>query len=126
MLRELPEAERPVALVSYDEKPRIQAVATTAPDLPPRPGKHATVQLDHNTNGWARSRFPRPSTSLRALCTMPLLSVTAREFVSFLQHLDAAYPAGLLICILLDNHSAHRSRETQRFLERRRPKLIES
>ena len=27
-----------VAIVSYDEKPGIQAIATTAPDLPPRPG----------------------------------------------------------------------------------------
>jgi hypothetical protein len=33
MLRSLPEAERSVAIVSYDEKPGIQAIATTAPDL---------------------------------------------------------------------------------------------
>jgi hypothetical protein len=31
-----------VAIVSYDEKPGIQAIATTAPDLPPEPGLHAT------------------------------------------------------------------------------------
>src|SRR5881397_4329162 len=29
---------KPVAIVSYDEKPGIQAIATTAPDLPPEPG----------------------------------------------------------------------------------------
>ncbi len=28
-------SDRPVAIVSYDEKPGIQAIATTAPDLPP-------------------------------------------------------------------------------------------
>src|SRR5499426_1832282 len=33
---------QPVAIVSYDEKPGIQAIATTAPDLPPEPGIHAT------------------------------------------------------------------------------------
>jgi hypothetical protein len=27
-----------VAVVSYDEKPGIQAIATTGPDLPPEPG----------------------------------------------------------------------------------------
>jgi hypothetical protein len=27
-----------VAINSYDEKPGIQAIATTAPDLPPQPG----------------------------------------------------------------------------------------
>ncbi|MBC9882829.1 hypothetical protein G8O24_36605 [Bradyrhizobium sp. INPA01-394B] len=31
-----------VAIVSYDEKPGIQAIATTAPDLPPKPGVHAS------------------------------------------------------------------------------------
>ena len=36
-----------VAIVSYDEKPGIQAIATTAPDLPPEPGKHATFSRDH-------------------------------------------------------------------------------
>ena len=40
----------------------------------------------------------------------------SREFVAFLQQLDAAYGVGVLICVLLDNHSAHRSRETRRFL----------
>jgi hypothetical protein len=29
---------QPVAIISYDEKPGIQAIATTGPDLPPKPG----------------------------------------------------------------------------------------
>jgi hypothetical protein len=36
-----------VAIVSYDEKPGIQAIATTAPDLPPEPGVHAAFARDH-------------------------------------------------------------------------------
>ena len=36
-----------VAIVSYDEKPGIQAIATTAPDLPPAPGLHATFAREH-------------------------------------------------------------------------------
>ena len=36
-----------VAIVSYDEKPGIQAIATTAADLPPEPGVHATFARDH-------------------------------------------------------------------------------
>src|SRR5580658_6028411 len=42
--------ERPndaVAIISYDEKPGIQAIATTAPDLPPEPGVHATFAREH-------------------------------------------------------------------------------
>ena len=38
---------KPVAIVSYDEKPGIQAIATTAPDLPPAPGVHPTFTRDH-------------------------------------------------------------------------------
>ena len=36
-----------VAIVSYDEKPGIQAIATTAPDLPPKPGVHASLARDY-------------------------------------------------------------------------------
>ena len=38
---------KPVTIVSYDEKPGIQAIATTAPDLPPEPGVHATFAREH-------------------------------------------------------------------------------
>jgi len=41
------EANDRVAIVSYDEKPGIQAIATTSPDLPPEPGVHATFARDH-------------------------------------------------------------------------------
>lgn len=117
MLRQIPEADRPVAVLSYDEKPGIQAIASTAPDLPPKPGKHATVERDHE--------YKRLGT-LTLSAAVDLVSgfvhhvVTQRhrscEFVAFLERLDAHYPTGMLICLLLDNHSAHCSRETKRFL----------
>jgi hypothetical protein len=36
-----------VGVLSYDEKPGIQAISNTAPDLPPVPGRHARVGRDH-------------------------------------------------------------------------------
>ena len=36
-----------MAIISYDEKPGIQAIATTAPDLPPERGVHATFAREH-------------------------------------------------------------------------------
>src|ERR1700740_907569 len=36
-----------LAIISYDEKPGIQAIGTTAPDLPPLPGRRPTVMRDH-------------------------------------------------------------------------------
>jgi transposase len=117
MLRQIPAADRPVAVLSYDEKPGIQAIASTAPDLPPKPGKHATVQRDHE--------YKRLGT-LTLSAAVDLVSGfvhhvmtqrhRSREFIAFLERLHAYYPAGTLICLLLDNHSAHRSRETRRFL----------
>src|SRR3982074_655365 len=36
-----------VGVLSYDEKPGIQAISNTAPDLPPVPGRHTSVGRDH-------------------------------------------------------------------------------
>jgi len=46
-----------VAIISYDEKPGLQGIATTAPDLPPEPGVHATFSRDHE---YTRSRIKAP------------------------------------------------------------------
>lgn len=106
-----------VAVLSYDEKPGIQAIENTAPDLPPVPGKHAAVGRDHE--------YIRHGT-LSLLAGIDLLSgevlglVRKRhrsaEFIEFLKLADAHYPADARIRLVLDNHSAHISRETRAFL----------
>jgi transposase len=106
-----------VAIVSYDEKPGIQAIATTAPDLPPVPGVHATFARDHE--------YKRHGT-LSLLAGIDLLTGKvhalvrdrhrSREFIEFLKLLDAAYPTCTAIKLILDNHSAHISRETRTWL----------
>jgi transposase len=111
---------KPVAIVSCDEKPGIQAIATTAPDLPPEPGVHATFARDHE--------YKRHGT-LSLLAGIDLLTGKvhalvkdrhrSREFIEFLKLLDAAYPAHTAIKLILDNHSAHISRETTAWLATR-------
>ena len=111
---------KPVAIVSYDEKPGIQAIATTAPDLPPKPGIHATFTRDHE--------YKRHGT-LSLLAGIDLLTGKvhalvkdrhrSREFIEFLKLLDATYPARTAIRLILDNHSAHISRETKTWLATR-------
>ena len=39
------------------------------------------------------------------------------DFIKFLKILDAKYPKGEKIRLILDNHSAHTSKETRKFLE---------
>src|SRR5215831_2357677 len=47
VLRGNVEVDPKVAIVSYDEKPGIQAISNTAPDLPPVPGVHPCIARDH-------------------------------------------------------------------------------
>jgi len=106
-----------VAIVSYDEKPGIQAIATTAPDLPPEPGVHATFARDYE--------YKRHGT-VSLLAGIDLLTGQvhalvkdrhrSREFIEFLKLIDAAYPAHTAIKLILDNHSAHISKETKAWL----------
>ena len=106
-----------VAVLSYDEKPGIQAIANSAPDLPPVPGRHPTISRDHE--------YVRHGT-LSLLAGIDLLSGEvmglvrerhrSREFIEFLGLLDQRYAPGTKIRIVLDNHSAHISKETRQYL----------
>ena len=49
----------------------------------------------------------------------------SREFVEFLKLLDAAYPAHTAIRLILDNHSAHISKETNTWLATQPPGRFE-
>ncbi len=103
--------------VSYDEKPGIQAIGGVAPDLAPKPGKHACTGRDYE--------YQRHGT-LTLMAGLDLISGhlhravverhRSREFVAFLRQLDRAYPAGARIRLVLDNHSAHVSKETRAYL----------
>jgi transposase/DNA-binding CsgD family transcriptional regulator len=103
--------------VSVDEKPGIQALATTAPDLPPVPGKHAGVGRDYE--------YVRHGTlSILAALDLHTGNIIANveprhrsiEFIGLLQRLHEHYPPEARIRVVLDNHSAHISKETMAWL----------
>jgi len=106
-----------IAIVSYDEKPGIQAIENTAPDLMPVLGQYETLSRDHE--------YIRHGTvSLLAgidLLTGRVHGLVAdrhrsREFIQFLKRVNEAYPVTAKIRIVLDNHSAHISKETRAYL----------
>ena len=115
-----------VAIISYDEKPGIQAIATTAPDLPPEPGVHETFARDHE--------YERKGT-VSLLAGIDLLTGQVHalvrdrhrscEFIEFLQLVDAAYPTHTAIKLILDNHSAHISKQTKDWLAKQPPGRFE-
>src|SRR5258708_22278032 len=111
---------RLVFTVSVDEKPGVQAIANTAADLPPVPGKHPEIGRDYE--------YKRMGTaSILAGLDLQDGHVTARverrhrsrEFIALLKDLDAHYPAEAVIRVILDNHSAHISKETRAYLAMR-------
>lgn len=109
--------EPDIVTISYDEKPGIQALATTTPDRPPKPNEFASHLRD--------GEYIRLGTvSLLAGLDLHTGRVTelvsdhhaSADFIALLGKLDASYPAQARIRLLLDNHSAHTSRETQNWL----------
>jgi transposase len=109
-----------VITVSVDEKPGVQAIGNTAPDLPPVAGKYPTVARDHE--------YVRHGTwSILAALDLHDGHVTARveerhrsiEFIALLKDLDVHYPPDCTIRIVLDNHSSHISKETRAYLATR-------
>lgn len=111
--------------VSIDEKPGVQAIGTVAPDLPPQPGKHKSVGRDYE--------YKRMGTvSIIAALDLHSGKIIAqvhdrhrsREFIELLKELDAFYPNECTIRIVLDNHSAHISKETMKYLASRPGRFV--
>jgi len=107
-----------VVTLSYDEKPGIQALAVTTPDRPPVPTKHPSHLRDHE--------YVRLGTvsllaglDLHTGQAIEIVSNTHKssDFITFLKKVDEVYPAHQKIRLVLDNHSAHTSKETRSYLE---------
>lgn len=109
--------ESDIVTISYDEKPGIQAIGNTTDDLRPSM-KHGFVGRD--------SEYKRYGT-VSLLAGMDLMSGEiiplvrdshkSSDFIDFLKILDEKYSEDKKIKIVLDNHSAHTSKETRRYLE---------
>jgi transposase len=110
----------PVYTVSVDEKPGVQALGTTGADLPPVPGKHGSVGRDHE---YVRHGTVSILAALDLHTGEILANVELRhrsvEFVALLRRLDEHYPSDAVIRVVLDNHSAHISKETMAYLASR-------
>ena len=104
--------------VSYDEKPGIQALGVTTPDRPPTPGQHPSHLRDYEYRRLGTVSL-LAGLDLHTGRVIEEISNTHKsaDFIGFLKKLDSAYPANQKIRLLLDNHSAHISRETRAYLD---------
>ena len=112
----VPEGEPMIHTLSCDEKPGIQAISTTGDDLRPKAG---------NGEVWRDYEYKRLGTvSLLAAIDLltgeaiPLVrdSHKSEDFIDLLKKMDAKFPEGDIIRIVLDNHSIHKSKKTQNYL----------
>jgi transposase len=109
-----------IITVSVDEKPGVQAIKNIAADIMPDTEKQSRIMRDYE--------YKRLGTvSILAALDLHDGHVIAQihdrhrssEFISLLKEMDAYYPAESVIRIILDNHSAHISKETMRYLSTR-------
>ena len=108
--------EEVVHVLSYDEKPGIQAIATTAEDLLPD-DSHSTISRDYEYKRLGTLSL-LAGIDLQTGEAIPLVSEThtSKDYIEFLRILDAKYPAGDKIRLVLDNLAVHTSEETRKYL----------
>lgn len=108
--------EEVVHVLSYDEKPGIQAIATTAGDLLPD-DSHSTISRDYEYKRLGTLSL-LTGIDLQTGEAIPLVSEThtSKDYIEFLKILDAKYPAGDKIRLVLDNLAVHTSEETRKYL----------
>ena len=112
----IPDSGHLTHTISHDEKPGIQAVSNKYPDYNPT-----------EKNGYVRRNYEHTRLGTLSLLAgidlltgeaIPLVSQTHKisDFIGFLKILDAKYPEGDTIRLVLDNHPVHTSKETHQFL----------
>ena len=106
-------------VLSYDEKPGIQAIANTSEDLMPTT-ENGVIKRDYE--------YVRLGTvsllagiDLQTGEAIPLVSDThkSEDYIEFLKKLDTKYPKGDKIRLILDNLKVHNSQKVIEYLETR-------
>ena len=108
--------DTPIHVLSYDEKPGIQAIATTSDDLMPDE-KHSTINRDYEYKRLGTLSL-LAAIDLQTGEAIPLVrdKHSSTEYIEFLKLLDDKYPKGDKIRIVLDNLKVHTSEATGKYL----------
>lgn len=110
------EDEQVIHVLSYDEKPGIQAIATTSEDLSPNEN-HSTFSRDYEYKRLGTISL-LAGIDLQTGEAIPLVSDThnSKDYIEFLKKLDKKYPKEDKIRLILDNLKVHTSEETRKYL----------
>lgn len=110
------EDKQVIHVLSYDEKPGIQAIATTSQDLLPDE-HHGTISRDYEYKRFGTLSL-LAGIDLQTGEAIPLVSEThsSKDYIEFLKILDSKYQKGDKIRIVLDNLKVHTSEATRNYL----------
>ena len=105
-----------IHVLSYDEKPSIQAVANTAKDLSPDK-EHKTICRDYEYKHIGTVLL-LAGIDLQTGEAIPLVRDrhSSKEYIEFLQLMDSKYPKEDKIRLVLDNLKVHTSEKTRKYL----------
>lgn len=105
-------------VLAVDEKSQIQALERTAPLLPMGLGYVEGITHDYRRHG-TTTLFAALDVQSGHVITQCKARHRHQEFLRFLQHVDAAVPAGLDVHLILDNYATHKHAKVRAWLARR-------
>ena len=104
------------AVFSFDEKTQCQALDRTQPSLPLRPGRAGTLTHDYRRNG-TTDLFAALNVVTGEVLTDCRKRHIGADVLRFFRLIDLHVPRHLDIHVVLDNLSAHRAPEVQKWLD---------
>ena len=112
----IPPDQPMVHTISCDEKPGIQAIATTSEDLRPKDG-NGCLYRDYEYKRLGTLSL-LAAIDLQTGEAIPLVrdKHSSKEYIEFLKLLDNKYPKGDKVRIVLDNLKVHTSEATRKYL----------
>ncbi len=105
-------------VLSVDEKSQMQALDRTQPLLPLRPGQAERRTHDYERHG-TLSLFAALDVKTGKVLGRCHQRHRAKEFIGFLETIDASVPTDLDVHLVLDNASTHKTPAVQRWLLKR-------
>lgn len=106
-------------VLCVDEKSQIQALDRTQPGLPLRQGRQRTITHDYKRHG-TTTLFAALNTLDGQVIGACLPRHRSREFIRFLEKIDAETPAELDLHLIVDNASSHKTAPVKHWLARHR------
>ena len=112
----IPMEEPKIVTISYDEKQGIQVLQNIAPERPPT-AEHGMCARDYEYKRLGTLSL-LAGLDLLTEEVIPLVSDSHKssDFIEWLKILDGRYPKHDILRFVLDNHSVHTSKETQKYL----------